>query len=219
MSPAESIRWWAWSTLRPTVCGLLGIESDSPIQGTDLSPLIWGESLDDDERPQYCESITATKYNASPLFGLVQSHWKYIHTTRPELYDLRADSGETNNLVDQHPARAMAMHDNLSRMLQLEPAATDAQQPPPSDDVAQRLSSLGYIGGGTGDRDFTVETTRSDPKDLVQFHQSASQVITLINQSEYPKARQVCEELVSQHPEISEGHYLFGMVFHAPGQD
>jgi len=76
--------------------------------------------MTDAERPQYCESITPTKYNANPLLWLVSSQWKYVHTTRPELYDLRADPGETNNLIDQESDRATAMLDRLEGLLQLD---------------------------------------------------------------------------------------------------
>jgi len=29
--------------------------------------------------------------------------WKYIHKVEPELYDIRNDPGESNNLAEAHP--------------------------------------------------------------------------------------------------------------------
>ena len=204
----------------PTICGLLNVEMSASVQGSDLSPQIWGRPPTDTQRPQYCESITPMKYNANPLFGLVTSRWKYIHTNRPELYDLHADAGEQKNLVDQQPQQAIAMLNQLEQLRQLEGPDPQSDRSVRDEESARRLRSLGYVGGATldntvdntVDRDFTIDPVRGDPKDLIELHNPTVQVQAHIQHKEYVRARQICEKLVSQHPGISEGHFLLAKI-------
>ena len=198
--------------IAPTVCGLLGIEMAAPVQGTSLVPLISGGAPSDDERPQYCESITPTKYNANPLFGLVASRWKYIHTTSPELYDLHTDAGETNNLVQHEPKRAIAMLNQLEQLLQLEPPEPEGDRSVRDEESSRRLGSLGYLGGATVENDFTIDPIRSDPKDLIALHNPAMNVNAYLEHEQYSQARKICEEFVDQHPGIREGHFLLARI-------
>ena len=196
----------------PTICGLLGIGMPAPVQGMDLSPGIRGDPPAGAGRAQYCESITPTKCNANPLFGLVTSRWKYIHTTRPELYDLHADAGELNNLIDRDPDRGIAMLNQLQQMLQLEPPRTESGRSVWDEETARRLGSLGYVRGASHENDFSIDPAGADPKDLIGLHNPAMQVYAFIHHKQYPQAREICEELVRQHPAFSEGHYLLASI-------
>ena len=80
--------------IMPTICSLLGFDAPAEIQGIDLSPCFNGEKLSEQQRYLYCESLYPTRYNANPLLGVVTERWKYIQTTRPELYDLVGTYGE-----------------------------------------------------------------------------------------------------------------------------
>lgn len=43
------------------------------------------------------------RYGCSSLLGLETGKWKYIQASRPELYDLSEDPGESKNLVEAYP--------------------------------------------------------------------------------------------------------------------
>ena len=61
------------------------------MQGLDLSPWLAGRG-GTAARPLYAETVTPTRYyGASSLLGVIDNGWKYIETSRPELYDLRPD--------------------------------------------------------------------------------------------------------------------------------
>ncbi|MHC5018472.1 MAG: sulfatase [Planctomycetota bacterium] len=75
--------------ITPTVCSLLNLGLPEPIDGKDLSPYLWRETPESEDRYIYSESLIATKYNASPLLAVTGNRFKYIQTARPELYDCR----------------------------------------------------------------------------------------------------------------------------------
>ena len=84
--------------LAPTLAGLLGAAFAGPLDGRDLSRtlLAGGE-------PAASEVYAETRYPAtfgwSPLAALRRRDLKYISSSRPELYDLRRDPGESANLL------------------------------------------------------------------------------------------------------------------------
>lgn len=89
-----------------------------------------------------------TGYGWSPLRGCVDAEWKYIRSTRPELYDLRSDPGETNDLAGAQPGRARELAAALAGLEQgLRPVRAEAVALPAAE--RRQLESLGYaVGGG-----------------------------------------------------------------------
>jgi len=102
----------------PTVCSILDIELPNPIQGRDLSPCFSSGQLPYQDRYLFCQSLEPTKYNANSLVGVVTDQYKYIRTTRPELYDLVNDWNELNNLAARQPDRLQNMEQALRRILE-----------------------------------------------------------------------------------------------------
>ena len=102
----------------PTVLSLMGAEAPKEVQGVDLSPWLAGRGAGGGGRPLYAETVTATRYyGANSLLGVIVDGWKYIETTRPELYDLRNDPAEAVNLLEREPARADALARTLVAIL------------------------------------------------------------------------------------------------------
>jgi len=67
--------------------------------------------------PGYLGS-TAGKWRATPVSVVQQGDWKlmeFLEEGRLELYDLRADVGETRNLVHEEPAKTRELHARLNR--------------------------------------------------------------------------------------------------------
>src|SRR5262249_62155281 len=132
----------------PTVLSLVGAEVPKEVQGVDLSPWLAGRGAGGGARPLYAETVTPTRYyGANSLLGVIADGWKYIETTRPELYDLRHDPAEAKNLLAQEPARANALGKTLVSILA---AAGHASGPAPEsagldEESRQRLAALGYL--------------------------------------------------------------------------
>ncbi len=133
----------------PTILDILGIEPPESFAGRSLMPLIAGQI--DEERMAFSES---TLHRANKL-ALRGKGYKYVLDLKPnarvpeELYDYRADPGETENLLAALPDVAMELrtqllefHDSLSDQAETmsHPEVMDM-----TPNTIERLKSLGYI--------------------------------------------------------------------------
>ena len=94
----------------------------------------------------YSESLYAfNHYGWSDVKALRSGRFKYIASTRPELYDLERDPGELTNLYEERRSLADRMAGELAAIAVEAPASTAA--PATVDpETRERLAALGYIG-------------------------------------------------------------------------
>lgn len=84
----------------------------------------------------------------------------------PELYDIEADPGETNDLASSRPALVAELEAELNRTLARgAEAATPGAPAIPSPEILDRLRALGYVSGEppTSPTDSSAERTRDEP--------------------------------------------------------
>ncbi|MHC4457468.1 MAG: sulfatase-like hydrolase/transferase [Planctomycetota bacterium] len=190
----------------PTVCSLLGIDVPQHVQGQDLSLCLLGKDSPNRDRHVYCESLFATRYNGNSLLGVVNNRFKYIQTTRPELYDLVQDPYETRNMIKELPRQVQLLQGRLKQMLEQSIRQGEFETKLELDEQSRkRLESLGYAGGGIVE-DFDFDQTKDDPKDLIDFHSLNMRVMALVSQQAYDEAKVSAEELVHQRPDCLVGY-------------
>ncbi len=191
----------------PTVCGFLGFESPVNIQGQDLSGL-WrnGQQVNRD-RYIYAESFTATKYHAAPLQALITRQHKYIHTTRPEVYDLWNDPDESENIIKNEPLRAKKYHDLLMQIIKKTDRSDSESKVNLDEQTLQRLESLGYVGGKINLNTQTA-SGKDDPKDLLEFQKQCMDFVNLYDAKKYVKAKRLTQKLIARRSEF----YVRSMV-------
>jgi len=185
--------------IMPTVCGLLGLDGPTVVHGEDLTGLIEQAEAARPERSIYCESLTPTNYDGNSLLGVVTKEWKYIQTTRPELYDLQSDPGENINLADEQPHRAKLLEERLRQHLEGQLRDDDESKAPLDENTRRRLESLGYVGGAANE-DFQFDQSKDDPKDLFEFHNRCRQIEALIKKRRLDQAQRLCEGLLAERP-------------------
>jgi len=186
----------------PTVCGLLGIKLPPHVQGADLCSYFGEENTSTSQRYLYCESLYPTVHNANSLLGVVTDRWKYIQTTRPELYDLTKDPQESNNLVAIQHQQARILQDKLKGILEKQVRKDDSDSKLDLDTASiKRLQSLGYITGAHIDENAGFDQNKDDPKDLVDFHNQCTVIPYLVNQKKYSEGKSLCEQLLAQRPD------------------
>ena len=184
----------------PTVCQLLGIDPPAQVEGQDLL----ANTPRDSDRALYCESLTPTTYNSASLLGLVSSRYKYIHTTRPELYDLCLDPHETDNVLDEHPEIAARFEDRLLMMIGGESdRPSDDSTIPLDEEALARLRALGYVGGEV-EKDYDITGAKDDPKDVIGFYERWQQIHLLVEAKQYAKAKDLVLSGIAERPEFCD---------------
>ena len=155
--------------IAPTILELSGLTPSGPLDGVSL---LW--NLDSREPPEpsaYGESfVPRLNFNWSELRFLRKDGFKFIEAPGRELYDLRNDPNEENNLWSESPpGEGRRLLEELSELR----AASDREELSPSlevdEETARRLESLGYVG--TSLPASRGKGARPDPKDRIEVHE------------------------------------------------
>lgn len=181
----------------PTICHLLGIEPPEAVEGRNL----FSDKGQDTGRALFCESMKATEYNGQSLLGLVGSRYKYIHTTRPELYDLWKDPRETENIIAERPEIAAQFETRLLATVSGIDSSQSGGRAELSEEARLRLETLGYVGGGS-EADFSLGGSKEDPKDLIEFHENWERLYVWLNVRNYAKIKAHILDVISQRPDF-----------------
>jgi arylsulfatase A-like enzyme len=134
--------------LMPTILDLCGCPDSDGVMGTSMASLLdRGESKYDGT-----ETISEMRRDPWHRIAVRTESFKYIWDSKrpdqPDLYDLRADPGEKQNVRDRFPhevSRFQAIVDaHRLRVAETEPAVA-VPKPEVDAEVARRLRDLGYL--------------------------------------------------------------------------
>lgn len=179
--------------LLPTILDYLGRPSSEDAQGVSLRPLLKGET-DDLHLAAYGESGVANEQlGLSRLYTLQVEGWKYIYSSEPELYDVRADPREMDNRIADEPERAEKMRRELAALVG--ERGTETSDEDRSVDLTaeerQRLEALGYAipsGGRSNDEEKApLDVLGDNPANhaaMIQVYQDARRDLSLGNLEE-----------------------------------
>ncbi len=204
--------------IMPTILRLVDIPIPAHVEGQELSGYLEGDGSETKPRYIYTESLLATEYECNPLLAVVNWPWKYIYTTRDELYNVREDPAEKNNLVDQQPKRARQLQDHLKLILDEQLRENQSDSKHTLDQASlDKLRSLGYVGDGV-EESFKLDENKTDAKDFINLHERKKIVMGWILHKQYPQAREGITQLLAEYPEIPFLHGLAGRVSFETGQ-
>ena len=196
--------------LVPTICSLLGVPAPESVQGVDLTPYLTGSSPDAPDRYLYCESAMPQNYDLNGLFGVVGPRWKFIDTTRPELYDLRADPTETADLSDQQAVMARTLSDQV-QAVQRQRGPGDGRQDLDAE-TRRQLESLGYVASDV-EVYLGIDPDKDDPKDWIAYHLRVLRAIeTLKPGGDVDGGIEALRELVPQRPQVAVTRLALGRL-------
>jgi arylsulfatase A-like enzyme len=156
----------------PTVLSCCGLEPPAGLSGSSLCPLLEGGTRDALEaRPAYLETrYCALHFGWAPLVGIRTEAFKFIAAPRPELYDLRADPGESENLCERRPDVVAAMRRALAEVerdaARVDGGTTELRM---TTEMRGRMQALGYVASGTS-APAPSGPARKDPKDMVAVY-------------------------------------------------
>ncbi len=139
--------------LYPTLLDLVGAGLESPVNGRSLRSLLEGQgSLPAREAFAEHTNVKENEQKAlrTPRFKFIVSIPRRSSDSRDEsfeLYDLKRDPGEQQNLAPGLAARVAELRAKLGRIMDGGETARDEEVPADIDnDLREQLKALGYIG-------------------------------------------------------------------------
>lgn len=195
----------------PTLLDLFGMPPVDTVTSRCLSPLLNGEKMSD----QDCYSETHCLFNSHNFAEqrcLTTRQWKYISTTKPELFDVKADPGELKNLIAEKPDIAKEMLGKLlDRFDSWKPGKTKPATQ--SEETRKALESLGYVsGGGRTSNEFLTQDL-PDPKDMLPLLNQLQEANSRIDANRHLDAIPLLEDAVSKSPKSFMIHYTLGATY------
>jgi len=145
--------------IMPTILDVAGLPVPAGLDGVSLL----GRILGDQDGPvpfAYSESgRNFYKENPRQYVDGVAGKWRMMRSDRYKLimiptktggpiwefYDLKADPGETTNVLGRHPEEEAALRKALLDLLSRDPGKDDQEEPPLPPELKENLRSLGYV--------------------------------------------------------------------------
>lgn len=200
--------------IMPTILNCLDNNPSSSVQGQSLLPYIL--DLDgDQDLPAYSETYWPNyHYGWSELKSLRQGQYKFIEAPKPELYDVFADPGERENLINRMASLGHEMQRNLNTLMENYSAADiDEVQPQRvDDDTLIKLQALGYLGSfRTSPKENGARL--ADPKDKIELYNEIKIAQFLSSEEKMEQAEQKIKEVLNKDSSVLEARYILGNIF------
>ena len=151
----------------PTVLDLLKFSAAPKLDGTSLQAAIDGN--EGDLRTVFGETDYPVRFGWAPLRSIRQEGFKFIEAPRPELYDLQADPGETQNRYVPWDATTRKLRKVLSERREKAPAVAARSPAAVSAGTVSELRALGYLDASDARSSTEVPepSLLPDPKDKI----------------------------------------------------
>ncbi|MGA1867787.1 MAG: tetratricopeptide repeat protein [bacterium] len=202
--------------IAPTILDVLGIKPFKKTDGISFAALFEGGSFND--AILYCQSEYGMNgYGWAPLEGIQEDGWKYIRAPRAELYNMRHDKGELDNLFNDEPEKVQEMGSALEKVKALLVNNSEAPAPVPMDnETAQKLFSLGYVfRGDVKDGDYAQ---LPDPKDQVDLLDDMDMATYYHEMGDNEKALERFAKVIARDPKNLYVHSMIGIIHQNRGE-
>lgn len=177
----------------PTVLSLLHRAAPANLRGVPLLRFI--ESAEVPARRIYGETLYPRLNLAwSDLASLTDDRYQYIEAPRPELYDLRADPQERDNLASGAPPAFRAMRVALAALIR--PFVAPESSTP---EELKRLASLGYIHVSSA---ASAAGKLADPKDGIEVLRDFRRLLDLFSSGNNKESIALARKIVARGPGI-----------------
>ncbi|MEN8153787.1 MAG: sulfatase-like hydrolase/transferase [Acidobacteriota bacterium] len=174
----------------PTIAGLFNIKINKNIQGKSLLPVLLkkGNIV---QRTLFFESMVGKEEMGwAPLTGLIDNGFKYISLPIPELYDLKKDPFEENNIFSENKELSGKMDEKLALFYKknIGPASSGKRKLSKKD--IEHLTSLGYISS------FQKSGTKNiDPKTGFKYMDKLRNIKSILDSGNVNRAERELKKL------------------------
>jgi choline-sulfatase len=205
--------------IMPTILELLGLPMPKKLDGASLSTFFVGTEMT--SRTVLGQTDYPLGFGWASLRSVRKEGFKFIEAPKPELYDLRSDSGELRNEYTPWNADVQKLRKTLAELNPPSPASRKASLSSVSAGTIDELHALGYLGpvDARSSTDVSQPSLLPDPKDTIEEQNLLHAAMIATENDEPTKARTSLEKLLqldensvialSQlgHLEISSGNY------------
>jgi arylsulfatase A-like enzyme/Flp pilus assembly protein TadD len=190
----------------PTLLALAGVPRPREMTGTPLLSLLGkGASA----RNIYSETFYPRLHLGwSELASLIGDRYHYIEGPDPELYDLPRDPGEKVNRRDEERRAVAAFRADLK------PYDRNLQAPRDDPETAQKLASLGYLGGSVATRRGPLPDPKSQTRVLDQIDDAFGHLAA----GETAQAIAGFKRLVAENPQMEDIWDHLGLALQKVGR-
>jgi arylsulfatase A-like enzyme/Flp pilus assembly protein TadD len=194
----------------PTLVELLGWPVPDAISGRSFAAALAGDDLP--ARSSYARSDYALDhFGWARLESVTIDGWKYIDAPQAELYQRGEDPGELRNRVNEQPKVAAALRAELD-LFRREMKARPGRRVTMPDAQLEALRSLGYLAGGSAQRQAPPPEARKDPKGMMQVAEDHFRASELAAQGRFGEAVALLEPAAKRSPESYAIRYLLGLL-------
>jgi arylsulfatase A-like enzyme/Tfp pilus assembly protein PilF len=188
----------------PTIASLVGGQPPPGLKGRSLF------SPPEPERRIYSESIYGRVHLGwSELRSLAGERFHFIQAPRPELYDMRADPGETKNILGEERRTYASMREELGEYgATIEAAATID----PED--AKKLAALGYLSSATA----SPTGPLPDPKDRIGEIATMVEATQLLTANRNDEAAARFRTILEKNPRLADAWNQLGTALERGGR-
>jgi choline-sulfatase len=177
--------------IAPTILDLLHLPKPPSFEG---SSLMGGSS-----HTTYSESLhTHDSFGWAPLRSVRMGDYKYIEAPKPELYNLKDDPAERNNIAFSHPIQAGALRLELSKLIAKYTAQSHSAPQATSPQTENLLASLGYLSRGPQGRS---SKSMPDPKDRLAEFRLYEKAIEMIAERQLADGLTLLLQVLTEDPD------------------
>ncbi len=194
----------------PTLVDALGLGEHGDVDGESLY-----RREPTPERGVYFESYAGyLSYAWSPLAGWVRDGVKYVHGSRPRVFDLSGDPGETRDIGGDRPEAVAAAREAI-RALAARPSLTREDESRIDEDMRDQVRALGYAAmaePGTAIPHPLAESDLPDPHERKQEFAAINGALALAGAGKRGEAIEILGKLLDASPGNPTLHLHLGSM-------
>jgi arylsulfatase A-like enzyme/Flp pilus assembly protein TadD len=182
--------------IMPTILKLLGIAAPENLDGDSLEPFLNG--IEATPRTVFGETNYPLRFGWAPLRSVRMEGFKFVEAPKPELYDLRADPGESLNHYEPWNGTVQSLRRALAELGAKSPTTGKALPAAVSASTIDELQALGYLGSADARSatDVPQPSLLPDPKDKIEEQNLLHTAMMASEDGEPDKARVALEKVL-----------------------
>lgn len=193
--------------IAPTILDYLNIPLPNYLEGRSLMPYLIAQKSkqENNKRAIFLETFSPYfTYRWAPLFGIIMDDYKFIKANTPELYSMKQDPGEENNLFSTNKDLVITYSSKLYSFFSKSLTypwdikqfynSTDADAT-----IKEKLKSLGYVASPPIPA--KQPANLPDPKSMIYLLKKLDSAQILLYQGIYHEAFAILEEILQKDKE------------------